>query len=103
LQLRLQFGIGQRLAARGQRGLDGLLGQVDGGATGLFSSTARAAMPFISSVIRPGLAQELGLGVFQIGGRGAWAKAAWALSTMAFNSFIYSGVEKKKGLAPFKL
>ena len=54
-------------------GLDGLLGQVDGG-TAVSFVHAQAAMPFISSVMRFGLAQELGLGIFRSAGLAACAK-----------------------------
>jgi len=39
-----------------------------------FLQPLSAAMPFINSVDAPGLAQEQGLGVFEIGGRGGLRK-----------------------------
>jgi hypothetical protein len=96
LSCSLQLGIGQRLAARGQRGLDGLLGHVDGGAAGLllFDGQLRHALHQLGHAAR--LAQKLRLGVFQIGGVAPCANSCVALSTRESNSFI-STLENKKG------
>ena len=55
LQLRFELGVGQRLAARVERGLDLLLGGVDLGAARLLLVGGSAASAFSSSVTRPAL------------------------------------------------
>ena len=55
-----------------------------------FSSTLSAAIPFISSVMRPDLPRNRALAFSKSAGVTACAKAALAVSTMAFNSVINS-------------
>ena len=84
LQLALQLGIGQRLAARVEGRFDGLLGLVDGGATGLLLVHAQGGHAFHQLGHAAGLAEELRLGVLQIGRRGGTGKAvAGALNQVA--------------------
>ena len=66
LQLRLQLGLGQRLAACRQRGFDRLFGLVDGGTTGLFLVHAELGHALHQLGDLAGLAQEARLGVFQV-------------------------------------
>ncbi len=73
-QLGLQFGFRQGLAARGERGFNGLLGKVDGGAAGLFLVRTQGSHAFHQLGYAPGFAQEQRLGVFQIGGRDGFGK-----------------------------
>src|SRR3989344_1364759 len=74
LELKLQFCVGQRLAACGQCGFNGLLGHIDGCATGFFflDGQLRHALHQLGHAAR--LAQKLRLGVFQISGGGALGK-----------------------------
>jgi hypothetical protein len=73
-ELFFQFGIGQRLAAAGQRGFNGLLGQIDGGASGFLFLDRQLGHPLHQLGDAAGLAQKLRLGVFQISGRGSLRK-----------------------------
>ena len=79
LQLAFEVGVGQRLAARGQRCLDGLLGHVDGGAAGFLLVDAELRQPFHQRGHVAGLAQEARLGVLQVGGRGGLPEALGGL------------------------
>ena len=74
LELHLQFRIGQRLAARGKGCLNGLLGDVDGGAAGLLFvyRQLRHALHELRHAAR--LAQKLRFCIFQISGGGALGK-----------------------------
>jgi len=74
LELDLQLRIGQCLAACGERGLDGLLGDVDGGAAGLLLVHRQLRHALHELGHATGLAQELRLGVFQISRGGALGK-----------------------------
>ena len=67
-QLQRELLVGQLLATVGQRGFDGLLGDVDGGAAGLllFDTQRGHALHQLGDAAR--LAEELGLGVFELGG-----------------------------------
>jgi hypothetical protein len=60
-QLRLHFGVRQSLTAVSQRSFNGLFGEVDGAPRDFFSSTVKAAMPFINSVMRPDLPRNSAL------------------------------------------
>ena len=83
LELDVEFRVGQRLAAVVERSLDGLLGDVDCGAAGLLLLDAQRGHALHQLGDAAGLADELRLGVFQVGGRcRASAKAARAASTM---------------------
>ena len=70
LQLRVEFGLGQRLSAGRERGFDALLGLVDFGAAGLLLVGRQGTQALEQLGHAAGLAQEAGLGVFQFGGRG---------------------------------
>jgi hypothetical protein len=74
LQLALQLGFGQCVAALVQRGLDRLLGHVDGGAPGLLFFHAEGGHALHQLGHAAALAQVLGLGVFQVGGGGGLRK-----------------------------
>jgi hypothetical protein len=77
LQLNCQFGIGQRVTALQSAPLQyACLATLIAAPRDFFSSTLKAAMPFISSVMRPDLPEVQGLGVFQIGGGCGLRKAA---------------------------
>jgi len=66
LQLHLQLGLGQGIAALGQGRFNGLLGHVDGSAPGflLFYGQLRHALHQLGHLA--GFAQKLGFGVFQL-------------------------------------
>src|SRR6185312_1559579 len=66
-----------------------------------FSSTPSAAMPFISSVMRPDLPRNRALAFSRSAGVAACAKPALALSTNASNSFI-NPLVNEKGPVPFQ-
>ncbi|MNR55155.1 hypothetical protein D3C85_1754760 [compost metagenome] len=63
----MQFGIGQGLATCRQRGLDGLLGDIDVRAARLLLLDGKLRHALHQFGHTTGLAQKLGLGVFQIG------------------------------------
>jgi len=69
LELRLQLGVGQRLAARGQRGLDALLDDVDLGAARLLLLDRQRRHALEQFGDATGLAEESGLRVLQLGRR----------------------------------
>ena len=93
LQLRFQLGVRQRLAALVQRGLDRLLGLVDGRAARFFSSTESAARPFISSVMRPDLPTYCALAFSSSAGVWAWR----SLTRAADDRIEFLGHGKKTG------
>jgi hypothetical protein len=67
-ELAFEFGIGQGLATGVQRGFNGLLGQVDGGAAGLLFVHAQGSHALHQLGDAAGLARELCLGVFKLRG-----------------------------------
>ncbi len=69
LQLRLQLGIGERLAASGQRGFDALLDDVDLGTTRLLLLDRQRGHALEQLGHATGLAEETRLGVLQVGRR----------------------------------
>ncbi len=68
LELLVEFRVRQRLAARGQRGLDALLELVDLRAAGLLLLDGQAGHALHQLGDLAGLAQEAGLGVLQVSG-----------------------------------
>jgi hypothetical protein len=65
-ELRLQLGVGQRLAAIGQRSLDRLLGEVDGGAAGFLVFHAQSSHALHQLSDATGFTQKQGFGVFEV-------------------------------------
>jgi hypothetical protein len=80
-QLRLQFGFGQRLAARLQGGLDAQLGWLISAPRVFFSSGGKAASALSSSVTRPLLPRKRALAFSSSAGVGAASKSAVAALT----------------------
>ena len=80
LQLRLQLGIGQGSAAFVQGRLDGLLGQVDGGAARLFFFDAERGHALHELGHTTAFAQKLRLGIFQLGRRGGLGEQGLGIS-----------------------
>ena len=71
LQLRLELGLGQRLARAPQRGFDRLLGRVDRGAARLLLVDAQRGQALQQLGDAAGLAEEARLRVLEFGGRAA--------------------------------
>jgi hypothetical protein len=98
LQLRFEFGVGQRLAPLGQRRLDRLLGLVDGGAARLLLLDGERGQALHQLGDAAGLADVLRLGVFQVGR--AWARlregGRRAAATME-SRFLVMGMKKNRG------
>jgi hypothetical protein len=92
----------QRLAALVERRFDGLLGQVDGSPARLFLFDGKLGHALHQLGHATGLAQKLGLGVFQIGGCGTVRKLLTRTFDQQSNSFICVLLEKKQGLVPFQ-
>ena len=74
LQVLLQLGFLQCLAARGERGFNGLLGLVDGSAARFLFFRRELGQLFHQRGDAARLAQKLRLGVFQVSRRGGLGK-----------------------------
>ena len=105
-QLDGEFLVGQLLAALGQRRLDGLLGHVDGGAARLLLVDRRAAaMPFISSVMRPDLPRNCALAFSRSAGALACGKGGAGVvdqGVQLVHGEFFVKENRKKGWSPFK-
>ena len=96
LQLRLQLGLGQGIAARRQRGLDRLLGQVDGGAAGFLFFDRQLGHALHQLGDLAGLAQETRLGVFQIIRGGGFGETLLRAGNNGVQ-VVHGGNQEKKG------
>ena len=95
-QLGFELRIGQRLPAGGQQRLDRLLGTVDRRATRLLLFRCEPCQLLHEFGEAPGLAQELGLGVLQVGRGGAGREGGLRAFDQGIQ-FVHEFSQTKKG------